>query len=365
MRLQACECTVMRGELVGRRRSEGCTNDRAPPFSHPVADALQAATQHAQAQMIPCGRCTLLALVLAAAVPLALQRLAPTYPVRDGAILVTGASTGIGYEAALHLAALRPESLILAGVRRPADAARIAALALPNLRPLTLDVASPPSVAAALAAVQALRLPLVGLVNNAGIAAGPTAVEFHALPDARALFDVNFFGALQTTQAFLPLLRAARGRLVGVSSVFGAVAPPMGGLYAASKFALEALHDSLRRELAAAGVSVSLVCPGAVATPIFRTLEPASLAAAVRARAPAVAVYPHLHTPRDVENEVKIEALADAPGVTSAAIAHALLDPQPRARYYVANILGAPAWLLARLAGLLPTRLMDRVMLLK
>jgi NAD(P)-dependent dehydrogenase (short-subunit alcohol dehydrogenase family) len=180
--------------------------------------------------MNPCGRCTLAVLLLAAAVPLALQRLAPTYPVQDGIFLITGASTGIGYEAALHLASLRPASLVLAGVRKPADAARIAALGLPNLRPLTLDVASPPSVAAALQEVEALQLPLAGVVNNAGIAAGPTATEFHSLADARALFDVNFFGALQVTQAFLPLLRASRGRLVGVSSVFGAVAPPMGGV---------------------------------------------------------------------------------------------------------------------------------------
>ena len=315
--------------------------------------------------MTPCGRCTLAMLVLAAALPLALQRFSPTYPVQDGILLVTGASTGLGYEAALHLAALRPASLVLAGVRKPADAARITSLGLPNLRPLTLDVASPASVASALQEVSSLQLPLTGLVNNAGIAAGPTAVEFHSLADARALFDVNLFGALQVTQAFLPLLRAARGRLVGVSSVFGAVAPPMGGVYAASKFALEALHDALRRELAAAGVSVSLVCPGAVATPIFRSLEGASLASAVRARAPAAAVYPHLHTPVDLENELKIEALADAPGVTSAAIAHALTAPQPQVRYYVANILGAPAWLLAGLARVLPARLMDQVMLLK
>jgi NAD(P)-dependent dehydrogenase (short-subunit alcohol dehydrogenase family) len=263
------------------------------------------------------------------------------------------------------LAALRPASLVLAGVRKPADAARITALGVPNLRPLTLDVTSQSSVSAALQTVEALNLPLAGVVNNAGMAAGPTASEFHAMADAKALFDVNFFGALQVTQAFLPLLRASRGRLVGVSSVFGAVAPPMGGVYAASKFALEALHDSLRRELTAAGVSVSLVCPGAVATPIFRTLEPASLASAVRAASPASAVYPHLHTPADLANEIKIEDMADTPGVTSAAIAHALLSPQPQVRYYVANILGAPAWLLAGLARVLPARLMDRVMLLK
>ena len=110
---------------------------------------------------------------------------------------------------------------------------------------------------------------------------------------------------------------------------------------------------------------MSLVCPGAVATPIFRTLEPASLAQAVRRAAPAARTYPLLHTPKDLENEVAIERLADTTAVTSAAIEDAIYSAQPQARYLVANILGAPAWVLAGLAHVLPTRLMDLVMLQK
>lgn len=321
--------------------------------------------------MQPCGKCALFFLLLALALPLLLRSLhpQPTYPVLDGLVLVTGASSGIGLDASLHLARTHPSSVILAGVRKASDYARLAALGLPNLRPLTLDVASSASIQAAcqtLAALQQqLSLPLVALVSNAGVAAGPTTVEFHSLAEARALFDVNVFGALELTQALLPSLRASQGRLVAVSSVFGSVAPPMGGVYSASKFALEALHDSLRRELTAAGVSVSIVAPGAVSTPIFRTLEPASLREARRRGSPATAVYPHLHTAKDEENEVSIEQLADSTAVTSAAIAHAVYAPQPQARYLVANILGAPAWLLAGLAHVLPTRLMDIVMLQK
>ena len=315
-------------------------------------------------------KCSLLVAVIAILLAFLFSRLpSPSYPVQEGVVIITGASTGIGYDAALHLAARHPGSHILAGVRKPADFARIAALGIPNLAPLLLDVTSGASIQAAHEAVVGVlaqqSLPLLGVVNNAGMAAGPTASEFHSLADAKALFEVNFFGALQVTQAFLPLLRASRGRLVGVSSIFGTVAPPMGGVYAASKFALEALHDSLRRELTAAGVSVSLVAPGAVATPIFRTLEPASLEQATRQGTPASKVYPQFHTPRDLANEVSIERLADSTLVTSQALEHALFEPRPLPRYYVANILGAPAWVLAGLAHYLPVRLMDVVMLQK
>lgn len=290
----------------------------------------------------------------------------PSYPIHArGTVLITGASTGIGRHAAVHLATTRPALTVLAGVRKPADAASVLQEGLSNLRPILLDVTDAASIASAAAALAQSAEPLIGLVSNAGLAAGPTTVEYHDLGEARRLFDVNFFGALAVTQALLPLLRASEGRLVAVSSVFGAVSPPMGGVYAASKFALEAAHDSLRRELAAANVSVSIVAPGAVATPIFRTLESASLASSVARQLPAVAVYPHLYTPKDIENEVKIEQMADAPSVTTAAIDHALFAQHPRTRYFCANILGAPAWLLALLAKVLPTRLMDIVMLQK
>jgi NAD(P)-dependent dehydrogenase (short-subunit alcohol dehydrogenase family) len=122
---------------------------------------------------------------------------------------------------------------------------------------------------------------LSGRIETASPArtAAPTAVEFHEVEDARALFDVNVFGALRLTQAALPLLRASRGRVVLISSVFGAFSPPMGGVYAASKRALEALGDALRIEARPLGVAVSIVQPGAVTTPIFATLKNASIAA--------------------------------------------------------------------------------------
>lgn len=302
---------------------------------------------------------SLLAALLAAALG---SRDPPALVHTAGCILITGASTGIGRAAAEALAREAPTLTILAGVRRASDADSVRGVGLPNLFPVELDVTDATSVARALAAAGA-RGPLVGLVNNAGLARGPTVLEFHELDgDARALFDVNVFGALRITQAALPQLRASRGRVVFVSSIFGALAPPMGGVYSASKFALEALADTLRREAGPLGVSVSVVRPGAVSTPIFASLANSTIGAAARARSPAAVAYAHLHTPADVAVEAVVERLAATTAVTDAAIVHALRAARPRTRYTVANMAGVPAVALEAMAGLLPDRWLDFVM---
>jgi NAD(P)-dependent dehydrogenase (short-subunit alcohol dehydrogenase family) len=283
-----------------------------------------------------------------------------------GIILITGASTGIGRAAAEALARRAPHLTIFAGVRRKVDAVSIKAVGEPNLRPIFLDVSDQVSVARAVTQLSALGLPIVGLVNNAGVARGPTVVEFHEIEvDARSVFEVNVLGALRVTQALLPALRQAHGRVVFVSSIFGALAPPMGGIYSASKFALEALADSLRREVGPLGVSISVVRPGAVLTPIFATLTNASIAAAVRDSTPAARTYPHLHLPADLANEVRIEALAASTQVTDEAIVDALLSRRPKTRYTVANICGVPSIVLQTLAALLPDRMLDYVLSMK
>ena len=287
-----------------------------------------------------------------------------------GAILITGAAKGIGRHAAEALAAdLGPAFLILAGVRSAADAAELRALGVPNLEPVTLDVSTNAGVRSGMeevaAALERRGMPLIGVVNNAGQARGPTTVEFHDAEDAARLFEVNFFGGMRVTQAALPALRASRGRVVFVSSIFGALAPPQGGVYAASKFAVEALADSLRREVGPLGVSVSVVRPGAVATPIFSTLRDASIAAAVAARTPAARTYPHLHTAADVRNEELLERLAAGPSSTTAVIRDALRAERPRARYLCANLLGVPVTVFQFLAAVLPDRALDVVLGLK
>ena len=288
----------------------------------------------------------------------------------SGAILITGAAKGIGRHAAETLAAeLGYNFVILAGVRSATDAAEFRALGVPNLVPVTLDVSTEAGVRAGWLeverALKARSLPLIGVVNNAGQARGPTTVEFHGAADAEGLFAVNFFGALRVTQAALPQLRASRGRVVFITSIFGALAPPQGGIYAASKFAVEALADSLRREVGPLGVSVSVVRPGAVATPIFATLRDASIAAAVAAGTPAARTYPHLHTAADVRNEELLERLAAGPSSTTAVIRDALRAERPRARYLCANLLGVPVAVFSFLAAVLPDRVLDIVLGLK
>lgn len=317
-------------------------------------------------------RLSFIAYVIASLVCLYRALSSKAYRVHDsGGIIVSGASKGIGLAAAQHLAREGPQFVVFAGVRRAEDAAAIAALGLPNLLPLTLDVNNGSSVVFAVAEAMAELgrrgdLPLVAIVNNAGVARGPLPIEFHDAADAAALFETNFFGALRLTQAALPALRESSGRIIQVSSVFGRLAPPLGGVYAASKFALEAMSDSLRVELAAAGVSVSVVEPGAVHTPMFADVGgAASIARAVEAGTPASKVYPQFHTAADVANEVRLEALAEDVAVTSAAIRDAIVSRYPQPRYLVANLVGYPVSVFAFLGWILPERVMDAVLQLK
>jgi len=152
-------------------------------------------------------------------------------------------------------------------VRRAEDAAAVTAY---GATPVLMDVTDAASIAAARSQVERALSPgsLAGLVNNAGIAgAGP--LELIPLEEFRRVLEVNLIGVLAVTQAFLPLLKAARGRIVNVSSVAGRGALPFMGPYAASKFALEAMSDSLRRELLPFGVRVIVIEPGSVQSRIW------------------------------------------------------------------------------------------------
>ncbi len=182
-----------------------------------------------------------------------------------GGVVVTGASTGIGRETTRRLAANGFQ--VFGTVRREEDAASLRA---EGVTPVHMDVTDAASIASAQDAVRSALgdQPLVGLVNNAGApAAGP--LEFLPLEELRYVLEVNVIGVVAVTQAFLPDLRRARGRIVNMSSVSGRIALPFGGPYAASKFALEALSDSLRRELLGSGVRVILIEPGSIRTPIW------------------------------------------------------------------------------------------------
>jgi NAD(P)-dependent dehydrogenase (short-subunit alcohol dehydrogenase family) len=193
-------------------------------------------------------------------------------------VIITGASTGIGAGAARHLAAKGWR--VFAGVRKHADGEMLKLKSSGVLRPIILDVTKPDQVAAAVETVsEALGGErLAGLVNNAGIAKmGPLAIQ--PMEDFRAHFEVNVFGLLAMTQACVPLLGAdpARkgppGRIVNITSVGGRLSSPFLGAYAATKHAVEAMTDSLRRELVIYGIDAIAIGPGSVKTPIWDKAE--------------------------------------------------------------------------------------------
>ncbi len=185
-------------------------------------------------------------------------------------ILITGVSTGIGATTAELL--LKSGHHVYGTVRRANDAEKLALH--PAFSALIMDVTDRPSIAKAMAAIKATGKPLHAVINNAGIAvSGP--LETIAEEDYRKQFDVNVFGNLAVSQEALPLLHAAREagetnvKIINVSSVSGYVTAPFTSLYSASKFAVEALTDGMRRELTPFGIDVLSVAPGPVKTPIW------------------------------------------------------------------------------------------------
>ena len=262
-------------------------------------------------------------------------------------VVVTGASTGIGEATAHHLKGLGFE--VHAGVRKPEDAERLRAA---GVQPLTLDVTDSESIAAARSEVG--DGPLAGLVNNAGVAvSGP--VEFVPIDELRHQLEVNLIGQVAVTQAFLPQLRQARGRVVNVSSIGGRVALPLMSPYNASKFGLEAVSDSLRRELRDFGVSVSVVEPGGVKTPIWRKGNSAADELMASAPPEAERLYGGMIESLRAEADKIDRARGLPPEAVAEVIGEALTARRPRTRYLV----GRDAKLRARAAGLLPDRMMD------
>jgi NAD(P)-dependent dehydrogenase (short-subunit alcohol dehydrogenase family) len=185
------------------------------------------------------------------------------------AVVVTGASTGIGAAIARHLTGRGFR--VFGTVRRAEDGM---ALERDGVTAVRMDVTDTASIARARAEVERALAgaPLAGLVNNAGIpSAGP--LELIPLDELRRVLEVNLVGAVAVTQAFLPLLKASRGRIVNISSVAGRQALPFMGPYAASKFGLEAISDSWRRELQPSGVRVIVIEPGSFKTAIWSKVE--------------------------------------------------------------------------------------------
>ncbi|PRX10904.1 UNVERIFIED_ORG: short-subunit dehydrogenase [Martelella mediterranea] len=264
-------------------------------------------------------------------------------------IVVTGASSGIGAATAQEMA--RRGYHVLAGVRREQDARDIQG---PNIEPVLIDITHPDDIAALAQRIdtdppgRALR----AVVNNAGIGTN-APVEVFDLDAWRKLFEVNYFGHIAVTQKLLPALLRSKGRVINISSVGGRIAMATYGPYAGAKFALEALSDSLRRELAPSGVDVVVIEPGAVQTKISgRAIAVANNVAAAM-------------TPEQTERYGALihavtaqAAAADKTGakasVAANVVVRAITSRRPRTRYGV----GREAALLG-LMSLLPDKVID------
>ena len=267
----------------------------------------------------------------------------------SGCVVVTGASTGIGEATAIHLRELGFD--VRAGVRKDEDAERLRSQGVP---PLRIDVTDGASIAAA--AEELGDTPLAGLVNNAGIAVS-APLEFVPIEELRRQLDVNLVGQVAVTQAFLPALRRGHGRIVNVSSIGGRVALPLGGPYAASKFGLEAVSDSLRRELAQFGIDVAVVEPGGVKTPIWQ--KGAETAEEIAADLPPEAEQLYGGMVAVLRREAARIAETDGmePEQVARVIGQALTARRPKTRYLV----GRDAKMRWAVAKRVPDRVLDRL----
>ena len=267
-------------------------------------------------------------------------------------VLITGCSTGFGRVTALRLAGRGWQ--VMATVRREVDRADLLAEAEGrSLDVFLCDVADDDQVAALSRAVAERAPALDALVNNAGTAF-PGPLELQPLADLRRQLDVNVVAQVAVTQAVLPLLKAARGTIVNVSSMGGRIAFPITGAYHASKFALEALSDSLRIELAPFGVKVVVIEPGGSPTTIWGAGERHAAALLddprVEAYRPLVARYLRL---------ADASARRGFPPQRFAELVERILAEQrPRARY----ALPAQAGLNILLRRLLPDWAWDAVL---
>jgi NAD(P)-dependent dehydrogenase (short-subunit alcohol dehydrogenase family) len=252
-------------------------------------------------------------------------------------VLITGCSTGIGRAAALHLAATG--HTVVATARRVGDLADLAAA---GCHTLALDVTDEASMRGAVEAVEAAHGRIDALVNNAGYSQSG-AVESVPLAKTRAQFETNVFGPLRLTQLVLPgMRRRGAGRIVNISSMGGRLVFPGGGVYHASKYAIEALSDALRYELRPFGIRVVLVQPGLIRTRFAATVAARIAALATDAPAPgdAADVYAAFNDTVARGTVAAYERgplarLAGDPIDVARAIATAIDTPRPRARYTV------------------------------
>lgn len=267
--------------------------------------------------------------------------------------LVSGASTGIGRAAALEMDAQGWR--VFATVRREEDGAALREAASERLEPVILDVTDAGQIAAVAEQVarEVGEAGLDGLVNNAGIAV-LSPLETIPVDDFRNQIEVNLTAQVAVTQAFLPLIRRARGRIVFVSSIGGRMALPFGGPYHASKYGIEAVADCLRQELRPWKIGVAVIEPGSIDTPIWERGERIADEVSERAHDSQDELYGkaierfRAAVKRTAERGIPPEKVAKP-------IFHALTARRPRTRY----VVGTDARSQALARRLLPDRAFD------
>ena len=274
----------------------------------------------------------------------------------DRAVVITGASTGIGAACAFHLDRLG--FTVYAGVRKPEDGARLQQSGSDRLIPILLDVTDQRSIQRAreIVSERCGVNGLYGLVNNAGIAV-PAPLEAIPISDLRRQLEVNVIGQIAVTQAFLPLIRRARGRIVNMGSIAGRSTIPMMGPYSASKFALEAVTDALRLEVQQWGIQVSIIEPGAITTPIWTKSADDAAGREAGMEAELKRLYePTVAAVRKVVDEAAKRAIP--PEVVAKVVEEALTASVPKTRYLV----GTDAKIRAFIGKILPDRIIDRLL---
>jgi len=266
-------------------------------------------------------------------------------------VLVTGAARGIGRAIVDHLASTGWD--VIAGVRTDQDADAITKAHPQRVSAVILDIADAGHIAKL---AKSLPERLDAVINNAGIAvAGP--VETVSPDRWREQLEVNVIGQLAVTQAVLPQLRKARGRVLFVSSVNGRIATPMLGPYSASKFALEAAADALRIELRAWGISVVLIEPAQTDTDMWRTAE--DMALEVEAgMSPAHRDLYAKHIVGMKKFVPRARKMASPTDKVVAVVEEALTARRPKARYVVALLPKIQTVLVTNM----PVALRDRLM---
>jgi NAD(P)-dependent dehydrogenase (short-subunit alcohol dehydrogenase family) len=273
----------------------------------------------------------------------------------SGAVVVTGASTGIGRATALLLDAKGYR--VFAGVRKEEDARELAKDGSDRLTPITIDVTDAGQIDAARQEVAEAvgEQGVAGLVNNAGVGGGGP-IEFMPLDELRSTLEVNLIGQVAVTQAFIPLIRRGKGTIVFIASIGGRVASPFMSPYNTSKFAIEALGESLRHELRPWEIEVVVIEPGSIDTQIWAKGNEQVREQVEEMPEDARRLYgPQITRFGEVLNETASRGIP--PDKVAEVVHKAIASDNPRHRYLV----GTDAKIGARLKGTLPDRTFSKL----